>query len=282
MEIALSEKCFNDFLKLIHDLTGISIANNRTYMVEGRLKKRITALKLPSYEDYLKLVREDQKEQIYFINLVTTNETYFYRTPRIWDYIENKLLPSWHETHPKTIFNAWSAAASTGAEAHTLGIICQAFREKHPSFLYQVTGTDISIEMIEHCQQGHYSGRTLESFRNSRPELFNKYMRSTKEEIYEVVPEIKSRLKFQPHNLFKSLPLKEKFHLVLVRNVLIYFTAPDQEKVISLIAPKMDEDGVMIIGESESLSHIKTPFKSIEPLIYKQILASSTNQLKAS
>lgn len=278
--MVLSEKCLNDFIKLIHELTGITIASNRNSMVEGRLRKRLTTLGLTSYESYLKLVREDRSEQVNFVDLVTTNETYFYRTPRVWDYIEKKFLPEWFAAHPKAVFTAWSAAASSGEEAHTLGIICQAFKEKNPDFLYQISGTDISKEMVGLCQQGHYLGRSIESFKKTRPELFEKYMTKAAGDSFQVIPEIKSRLKFQQHNLFQSLQHKERFDLVLIRNVLIYFKGPDQEKVISLIGPKMAEDGVMIIGESESLTHINTNFKSVEPLVYKQNPAASS--LKAS
>lgn len=279
MEVVLNEKCFQAFLKLIYDLTGITIAQNRTSMVEGRLRKRVSSLGLSNYETYLQLVKEDRNEQVFFIDLVTTNETYFYRTPRVWEYIQNKLLPEWHLKHPKQVFMAWSAAASSGEEAHTLGLICQFFKEKNPSFVYQIMGTDISNEMVGLCQQGKYSGRSIESFKNQRPELFEKYMKKLEDGSYQAVPEIKSRIRFSQHNLFKSLQSKDKFDLVLIRNVLIYFKPNDQEKVLSLIAPKLSEQGVLIIGESESLSHIQTSFKHQEPLVYR--IGSASNDVKA-
>ncbi len=106
-------------------------------------------------------------------------------------------------------------------------------------------------------------------------------MKKEPDESFEVLPEIKSRLKFQNHNLFKNFDRREKFDLVLIRNVLIYFTASDQEKVVSLINPKIAEDGTLIIGESESLTHINTNFKAIEPLVYQQ-KSSFIASLKAS
>lgn len=269
MNMVLSEKCFNDFTKLIHKLTGITIADNRTSMVEGRLRKRVLKLNLENYESYFERVKEDKLEQIKFVDLVTTNETYFYRTPRIWDYIEKKFLPQWFVNHPHTVFTAWSAAASSGEEAHTLAIICEAFKEKHPTFTYQILGTDISQEMVGQCLEGLYSGRSLESFKKNRPELFERFMYRDSSESYQVNAEIKKRLKFQQHNLFEAFPHQNKFHLVLIRNVLIYFKSADQERVISLIEPTMTNDSVMIIGESESLTPINTSFTSIEPLIYR-------------
>jgi chemotaxis protein methyltransferase CheR len=281
MEVVLNEKCFNDFLRLIHELTGITIAQSRTSMVEGRLRKRVKALGLPSYEAYLKLVREAKKEQTQFIDLITTNETYFFRTPRIWDYIENKFLPSWFAAHPKQVFNAWSAAASSGEEAFSLGVLCQAFKEKNPAFIYQIVGTDISEEMVNLCQQGRYSGKSIDVFKKSRSALFDKYMRPVGENAFEVLPEIKAKIRFQPHNLFRAYLGTERFDLVLIRNVFIYFSGEDQEKVLSLIVPRLVEDSALVIGESESLSHIHTPFKPIEPLIYRLDVGQTLNKKAA-
>lgn len=269
MDVVLNEACFGDCLELIHKLTGITIATNRNSMVEGRLRRRVRALNLSSYEEYLKLVREDRGEQARFIDLLTTNETYFYRTPRIWAYIE-KLLPVWMATHPNTVFTAWSAAASSGEEAYTLAILCQAFRDQAPGFRYQITGTDVSEERVALCQRGLYSGRSIDSFRKARPELFGRYMREVEDGAYEVLPDIRSRLRFQQHNLFRSLALSDRFDLVLIRNVLIYFQPRDQERVVALVQPRMTEDGIMIVGESESLTHLNTHFKAVEPLVYRQ------------
>lgn len=269
MTVTLTEECFKEFLNLIHDLTGITISKNRSFMVEGRLKRRISALNLGSYEEYLARVRSDSAEQIHFIDVVTTNETYFFRTPRIWDCFENKFLPGWHRKFPNRVFHAWSAAASSGDEAHSIGVICHKFKLKNPGFQYQITGTDISKEMIELCQKGEYSGKSIDSFQKMWPELFKATMKPLPSGSYQAISDIRSRLKFHQHNLFNVYPTKEPFDLILARNVLIYFSAPDQEKVLNLLASRLSEDGLLIIGESESLSHIKTRYKQVEPLVYR-------------
>lgn len=269
MDVVLVEKCFNEFVELIHELTGITIGTNRTSMIEGRLRKRIAALQLESYEAYLGLVRRDKVEQVEFINLVTTNETSFFRTPRIWSYIESKFLHSWFESHPKRKFRVWSAASSSGEEAHTIGILCESFKQKNPGFRYQIMGSDISNEMVERCRAGVYSGRSIEAFKATRPELFTRYMNEVSIGMYQASSEVRSNLKFQQHNLFKSLKSTEQFDLILVRNVLIYFKAHDQEKVISNAVTNLATDGILVIGESESLTHIRTELKACEPLIYR-------------
>lgn len=264
----LNDKCFSELLKLIHELTGITISQSRKSMVQGRLRKRVGKLSLPNYDAYLEFVRKNPREHPTFIDLVTTNETYFFRTPRVWDYIEKTFLPAWIAAHPNQVFMAWSSASSSGEEAHSLGIICQSLREKNPGFLYQIVGTDISQEMVGLCQKGQYSGRTLEQFRNSRPELFQKYMKEIGGSVFQATPEIRSRLRFNTHNLFNPSVSQDKFDLVLCRNVLIYFTPADQEKVLDNILMRMTEKSMLIVGESESLTHIRSGFKYVEPLIY--------------
>ncbi len=268
VSLSLSEKCFSEFVNLIYQLTGITIGSNRISLVEGRLRRRVLSLHYQSYEEYLEYVCTHKNEQVEFINLMTTNETYFFRTPRVWDYIEKIFLPQWILQHPDKKLTAWSAAASSGEEAHSLGVICQSFRDQNQKFNYQILGTDISTEMIELCQKGEYSGRSIEAFKKTRPEQFLKYMKSISNAQFQAHSDIRSRLKFQTHNLFSPLSSNEVFDLILIRNVLIYFKTSDQEKVLEVIQPKLAHDGLLVIGESESLSYIKSSFKSIEPLLY--------------
>ncbi len=263
----LDDYCFGQFLECIHQLTGITIAATRKTMVQGRLRKRIRALCLPTYISYLDFVRSSKEEQENFIDLVTTNETSFFRTPRIWEYIEKRFLPKWFEAHKNEVFLAWSSASSSGEEAHSLGILCQAFKENNKDFRYKIVGTDISQEMVTMCKRGEYSGRSIESFRVSRPGLFSAYMESV-ESSFVVKEEVRSYIHFHKHNLFNSFKDDCLFDLVLCRNVLIYFTPSDQESVLIKILERAKKSSILIIGESESLSHIRTGFNHMEPLIY--------------
>lgn len=267
--LSLSDACFENAVELIHSLTGISISPGRRTMVLGRMRRRASELGFTDYDSYLDLVRKDPGEKRLFVDLVTTNETYFFRTPRIWKFIEDEFLPSWLRKNEGKTLQAWSAAASSGDEAHSLAVLLEDFREKHPHFTYQILGTDISREMIELCRKGVYQGRSIESFRSHRPDLFAKYMESSSEG-YSIRADIKLRMKFLEHNLFQPLPMSTSFDLVLIRNVLIYFKGNDQEKVLKLIEPRLAPDGKLIIGESESLSYIRTGFTALQPLVYRK------------
>jgi len=270
--ILLSPETFQLYVSYIRDLTGISIGANRINMVQGRFRKRIQDLGHKSFENYLNFAKENVAEKTVFIDLITTNETQFFRTPRIWAYLSETFLPQWYNENRKKNFTVWSAAASSGEEAHSLGVICQQFKELHPDFTYQIIGTDISNEMIHLCQAATYGDKSISLFKTLKPEAFVKFMRKTSDDRYQPVPEIKSRIRFQQHNLFKPFMAKENFDLILLRNVLIYFTPADQEKVLGLVENNLSEKGLLMIGESESLTHIKTAFQYVEPLVYKKVV----------
>ncbi len=122
--------------------------------------------------------------------------------------------------------------------------------------------------MIELCREGVYGGRTLENFRATRPDWFRRYMRETGPDRYAVVPEIRRRIDYRVHNFFGPLLATAPFDLILLRNVLIYFARPDQEKVLASMKPRLATGGRLIVGESESLSYLQNDFKLVEPFVY--------------
>ncbi|MDD3052199.1 MAG: protein-glutamate O-methyltransferase CheR [Candidatus Cloacimonetes bacterium] len=271
----LEDQCFENFISLIHRLTGITIAKNRKSMVQGRLRKRVQLLASKTYEEYHDYVCGNTDEKKPFIDLITTNETYFFRTPRIWSYLEDQFLPSWIEANPGKVFRAWSAASSTGEEAYSLGILLQQFKMKYPNFDFQISASDISQRVLDICEHGRYQGRSIENFKNSQPLVFNRFMQKNADESFSVHSDVKGRVKFFQHNLFNKLADKKEFDLILIRNVFIYFTSEDQKKVLNLLTPIISKDGTLIIGESETLSGIDDGLMKVENLIYKK---KSTNE----
>lgn len=275
----IDKACFDGFLKLTHELTGITIKPDRQDMLMGRLRRRIHALQLSGFEAYLEYVREQREEHELFVNQITTNETYFFRTPRVWDYLENTFLPAWSDNPGAPVLQIWSGASSTGEEAHSLGVLMHHFQQSHSGFDYRIHGTDIDTSVLEKATAGVYRGRSVERFRNASPEWFARYMVGDDEAGFQVLPEIRKKIQFSQFNLFKTPPQAPKFDLVLLRNVLIYFTASDQEKVMSTVFRRIKPEGVAIIGESESLNNLATDFEFIVPTIYKPLTRPSVKNI---
>jgi chemotaxis protein methyltransferase CheR len=231
-------------------------------------------LKLETYEDYLEHLRINKDSHESFINAITTNETYFYRTPRVWDYINDVFLPEWSQVNKRGILDIWSAASSTGEEAHTIGIMMQQHKEQHSGFDYKILATDIAPRVVEHASKGIYKGRSVERFRNAKPELFSRYMTGDDDMGFSVVPEIKSRLVFDVFNLFDKDNRQPRHDLVLLRNVLIYFTKDDQKRVMDNIHKRLKPEGIAIIGESETLNNLNTDFETVSPTVYRALNVS--------
>lgn len=265
----MSMNCFQQFTSLIHDWTGVTIGSDRQAMLVGRIRRRLSPSNCKSYEDYFEHVKNNKEEQAIFIDLVTTHETYFYRTPRIWNYLCDQFIPNWFSKNQSKKFSAWSAAASSGEEAHTLSIFCEEFKRQNSLFSFQILGTDISTDVVNKASQGNFSERAIRRFQLAKPDLVKKYISPANETgRHQVSNKIRGHIQFKSHNLFEKLSTQNKFDLVLLRNVLIYFTKEDQEKVLSHIKSCLSKDGILIIGESESLNNLNSDFQLISPLIY--------------
>ncbi len=266
----LSDACFDELIKLTHKLTGITIGRDRKSMIAGRIARRVRANGLPDFESYLGFLRENRSETEHFVDTVTTNKTYFYRTPRVWEFVTDVFLKNWIQEKRTGPLRAWSAAASTGEEAYTMGVVFQDLQGRHPHFAYSIFGTDISPSVIETAKEGLYPKKSIDPLRTALPDLFLKYLTGSNDREYQVIPAISQNIHFKTHNLFRPSGHSRKFDIVFLRNVLIYFTEKDQEHVLSHVHNSMRDDGILVIGESESLARLKTGFESVAPLIYRK------------
>ncbi|AJP58911.1 chemotaxis protein [Pandoraea vervacti] len=261
-------------LRAVHRHTGISMNEKKWTMLQGRLRPRLRTLSLRCYRDYLALLENTPDEIRNFVNLVTTNETTFFRTPRVWDYFAQHYLPRWQAAHPGQTFRMWSAAASSGEESYSAAMICEEFRARHPGFQYQIHATDISSHVLAIAMAGNYGGRSIDGLKQQRPAMLAKYFRASAGG-FTVAPELRAHITFAEHNLYQRMARREAFDLVMLRNVLIYFETSDQERVLENVRRTLTPEGVLIVGESESLSRLSTGYRFEQPLIYRNQGASN-------
>jgi chemotaxis protein methyltransferase CheR len=272
VETSLNDSDFNKLRAIVHKQTGITIADNRRSMLFSRLQRRLRETGETTFRSYIEKVSSDPAEMQELTNRVTTNETYFYRTPRVWSYFRNTAIPRFLDSRSQRQMKVWSAAASTGEEGHTLGVVLEDVRKSTPGFDYSVLGSDISSRVLAIAKEGHYVGRPVARFKREDPDLFEKYMIGNDTDGYRVAPDIKRRIQFKLHNLLMPLSSGGPFDVVFLRNVLIYFTQQDQEKILANIHKQLRPEGTLIIGESETLKTLKCDFEAVEPLVYRPIL----------
>jgi chemotaxis protein methyltransferase CheR len=248
--------------------TGIAMNERKWTMLKGRLRRRIMTLGLPDYRDYLQVLDTSAEEVRDFIDLVTTNETSFFRTPRIWDYLAREFLPNWAAKRAGDTLRIWSAAASSGEEAWTTAMLCEECRLMHPGLRYAIVGTDISEGILANARAGRYAGRNMEGLRQQRPEFVQKYFHADASGI-AVNEALRAHVTFRCHNLYEAPRDLGQFDLVLLRNVLIYFDLEGQQAVLANVRRAMRPGAVLIVGESESLSRVTTAFAFEQPLVYR-------------
>ena len=273
IEKKLSDGDFSKLRNIVHKQTGITIGENRKSMLFSRLQRRLRETGETSFSAYIARVSSDPEEMQELTNRVTTNETYFYRTPRVWAHLREVIIPEFLAARAARPMKIWSAAASTGEEAHTVGVVLEDVRQTNPGFDYSVLGTDISSRVLEIARKGHYVGRPVARFQKEDPLLFSKFMKGDDTNGFEARPEIKRRISFKLHNLLKQLSSGGPFDVVFLRNVLIYFTNEDQEKILANVHAQLRPEGTLIIGESETLTNLKCGFDPVAPLVYRPALA---------
>jgi chemotaxis protein methyltransferase CheR len=205
--------------RFLHERTGILLKDGKQAMVMGRLEKRLRLLNHSNYGEYFRRLGKagEEIETRLAIDLLTTNETYFFREAQHFDFLRTEVLPKHPLSRPLRI---WSAASSSGEEAYTLALL---LAEHLPSNQWEIIGTDISSRMLDKARQGVYPLAAAEKI---PPALLKKYCLRGRDE-YEgfllIDPVLRKHVKFQHANLVGDLPDLGRFDIIFLRNVMIYF-----------------------------------------------------------
>ena len=253
-------------IALVRTHTGIAMNGHKRALLEARLGPRLRALAV-GYPEYVQRVHAGGAEVQLFINAVTTNDTVFFRTPAVWTYFSTQFLPEWQVRSGGACLRIWSAAAASGEESWSIAMLCHQFQQRHPSFRYQIHGTDIDTAMVAACRAATYSTRSAEQLRASQPALVERYF--TDDGVRMTVrPALTGQAQFSQHNLLAPMASMTRFDLVFLRNVLIYFDEDSQRQVLGQVRRQMAPDAVLLLGEQESITRLGTPFVFTQQHVY--------------
>lgn len=265
-DLKVTNEEFVQLRDFIYQQSGIFIAENRKYLVENRLSNRIKELNLKTFGEYYYFLRFDagrKGELTKLFEVITTNETSFYRNPPQLKVFQDKILPATLEEikkkGPKKL-RIWSAGCSTGEEPYTLAMILHEVLKSEISLWdIKITANDLSEAVLKAARQGRYNEYAL---RTTPKEIADKYFLK-KENVYDVLPKLKNLINFAPINLSDRLMLKrnERSHIIFCRNVIIYFDDEMKKQVIESFYDNLLPGGCMLIGHSESLHNISRTFK---------------------
>jgi len=241
---------FRDFLE---QSCGILLGDNKQYLVTSRLGNLMTREKLADLGQLVQRVKRSGESGFrnQVIEAMTTNETQWFRDGYPFTIVQEKLFPEF-STKGKQRIRIWSAACSSGQEAYSLSMLLQEQKTRGGTLEGEILGTDISQAMVSHTLEGRYNAAAMR--RGLGPDRQGRFFRELGEDQWQTLPEIRSRIKAQVHNLRESYAPLGRFDLIFCRNVLIYFSSELREDILRRMCQQLNPGGYLIVGASESLS----------------------------
>jgi chemotaxis protein methyltransferase CheR len=261
--LILSDEIFRQIRDFIYEKSGIFIPDNKKYFIENRLGKKIQEKNLKGYEDYLYVLKfgGDRNELTTLFDLVTTNETFFFREPQQFDVFSGDLMARIIAENTKAgrkDIRVWSAASSTGEEPYTIGIVLLEKTEA-VGMRKEIYASDISESVLSSARAAVYGSYAI---RNIPENYLKKYFTNANQQ-YQLSVSVKSLVKLMKVNLIDDKDSKtiRGMDVVFCRNVLIYFDEEAKQKAVSLLYDALRPNGYLFIGTSESLHNITRAFK---------------------
>ncbi len=257
---------FKQFQTMLFIVAGITIQDGKTALVVGRLAKRLRHYGVDNFSDYLAIINDPKfsHEKGLMIELLTTNETYFFREPAHFDYLRMEILAKHPCNEP---FRLWCGASSSGEEVYTLAMI---LAEKFGSSGWEIVASDINTQMLAVAQRGIYPAQAAERIPSRYLARYCLKGVRSQEGVLMIDKVLRNNIHFEKINLNESLPPSlGQFDLVFLRNVMIYFNMDTKRKVVSRIHGVLKHQGHFIISHAENLHQVSEQFKTVRPSIYK-------------
>jgi chemotaxis protein methyltransferase CheR len=263
---SITDPEFHEIKAWIHEVAGINLSNQKKPMVMGRLAARLRHYQLGTYGEYFRLLQSGVQptEPQIAIDLLTTNETHFFREPKHFDFLRERILS---DRSPARPLRVWSAATSSGEEAYS---IAMTLSDALGDARWEVFATDLSSRMLERARTGHYSLTRARSIPRRLLETYCLKGVGAQAGTFLVEPHLRSRVQYAQVNLVDTLPPIGEFDVIFLRNVMIYFDMPTKRRVVARVLRHLRPDGYLIVGHAENLNGVTEALKTVVPSIYRK------------
>lgn len=279
--LEITENQFKRFQSLIYKHCGIRLDDRKQLLLRTRLQRRLRQISMDDVEMYLSIITRpggaDEFQSL--IDVVTTNETSFFRTQSHFDWFSKEFLPAFG-THrsgaaSKRELRVWSAACSNGAEAYSLVFCLHEHRALIQGVKPKVIASDVCVSAIEQARAAKYPQRFVDVLPpTSRKKYFDEVGGSAGTapnaiREYQVRPEFREQVEWVHHNLMHPLnrPLMD---CVFLRNVLIYFDDASKQTVLTNVINQISPGGYLVVGPSEGIYGLENPLKKIKTFLYQK------------
>jgi chemotaxis protein methyltransferase CheR len=272
-DFQLSDAEFDRIRVLVREHTGIALADTKRQLVYGRLARRLRALKLGSFSDYIQLLESsDGVELEEFINAVTTNLTSFFREPHHFEFFANEMLPqAVKRAAGLRRLRFWCCAASTGEEPYSISMVLREQQALLAGYDAKLLATDLDSNVLAHGKAGVYTEERFKSVDGKRLARFFDEVTVDGQRQYSAVDEIRAPITFKQLNLMHEWPMKGPFDAIFCRNVIIYFDKETQRVLFERMAQLQRPGDYLFLGHSESLYRVSDRYELIGRTIYRRL-----------
>jgi len=264
--IKIKDKEFEKLKELIYTKSGIFMDDDHKELIEHKLSNRLILNNLDSFDQYHDFLLQDTAEMQAMINAVTTNETYFFREQKHYDFLKEVVLPK----VKYDLFRSWSAAGSNGAEAYSTAMHIDANLSGYQN--WEVVTSDINSEILEFSKRGIYP---IKFAKKIPMEYLKKYWlkgQNEDEGFFKIIDKIKKRMKYMHINLTGTIPSEiGMFDVIFLRNMIIYFDDKHKKIIVENVLKQLKKGGYLFMGHSESLYRVTDKVVQIKPSIYQKI-----------
>jgi chemotaxis protein methyltransferase CheR len=263
-ELAFAAADFARVRRLLHEYSGIALAESKRSMVYNRLVRRLRACSLRRFDEYLDFVERDRDEHAACMNALTTNLTSFFREPHhfdmLADYVRSRNLPR---------LRVWCAASSTGEEPYSIAMtMVEAYKTDTPPV--EIIASDIDTDVLAQAERGVYALDRLASISDRRRTQFFQRGHGSNAGLARVRPLLRALIDYRQINLQSdNWTLPTPLDVIICRNVLIYFQEPLQQRIVRRFRSLLQHDGLLIMGHSENITSAADIFASIGRTVYR-------------
>ena len=263
----LSKKEFELIQSFIFKKVGIFLGESKIFLIKNRLFKRLKILNIESYHDYYRYMQIHKEEQMVMINLITTNETYFFRENTHFDFFLNDIVTKFKYNDENSKLRIWSAASSVGAEAYTIAMLL------HDSIkYYEIIGTDINSDVIQKANIGLYPLKWMDKIPNDFKKKFCLIGKGKHEGWFLVDRVLLNNMSFSIKNLLFPQEDLGMFDVVFLKNVLIYFDKLTKEKIIKNVLENLKLGGYLYISLTEHIHDLNiNNLKQVHTSIFQKV-----------
>jgi chemotaxis protein methyltransferase CheR len=271
-DFVLTDTQFNRIRQLVREHTGISLSEAKRQLVYGRLARRLRALKLDSFGEYVELLERDMESELEeFTNAITTNLTSFFREPHHFEYLASDVLPNVvkRDSGMRRV-RIWCCAASTGEEPYSIAMVLREAQELLTGFDVKLLATDLDSAVLAHGSAGIYQADRFKSVSGARMSRF--FRKGTGEHAghYRAQEELRKLITFKQLNLMHEWPMRGPFDAIFCRNVIIYFDKDTQRALFERMAAMQRPGDMLFLGHSESLYRVSDKYELVGRTVYRR------------